>query len=115
MSTKLISVVTPCYNEETNVRELYQRIKAVFDGLPGYRYIHIFIDNASKDGTVAALREVAAADPCVKVIVNARDFGHIRSPHHALLQAPGEAVIALASDLQDPPELIPQFLAHWER
>jgi glycosyltransferase involved in cell wall biosynthesis len=115
MSTKLISVVTPCYNEEANVRELYQRIKAVFDGLPAYRYIHIFIDNASKDGTVAVLRELAAADPCVKVIVNARNFGHIRSPHHALLQAPGEAVIALASDLQDPPELIPQFLEHWER
>jgi glycosyltransferase involved in cell wall biosynthesis len=115
MSTKLISVVTPCYNEEANVRELYQRIKAVFDALPAYRYEHIFIDNASKDGTVAVLRELAAADPGVKVIVNARNFGHIRSPYHAMLHAPGEAVVALASDLQDPPELIPQFIAHWER
>jgi len=114
MSTKLVSVMTPCYNEEANVRELYQRIKAVFDALPAYRYEHIFIDNASKDGTVAVLRELAAADPNVKVIVNARNFGHIRSPHHALLQTSGDAVIALAADLQDPPELIPKFLEHWE-
>jgi glycosyltransferase involved in cell wall biosynthesis len=114
MPTKLISVMTPCYNEEANVRELYQRIKAVFDARPAYRYEHIFIDNASKDGTVAVLRELAAADPNVKVIVNARNFGHLRSPHHALLQTTGEAVIALAADLQDPPELIPTFLEHWE-
>jgi len=114
MPTKLISVLTPCYNEEANVRELYQRIKAVFDALPAYRYEHIFIDNASKDGTVAVLRELAAADPNVKVIVNARNFGHLRSPHHGLLQASGEAVIALAADLQDPPELIPAFIQHWE-
>ncbi len=114
MSTKLISVMTPCYNEEANVRELYQRIKAVFDALPAYRYEHIFIDNASKDGTVAVLRELAAADPNVKVIVNVRNFGHIRSPYYALLQARGDGVITMASDLQDPPELIPRFLEHWE-
>jgi len=113
--TKLISVVTPCYNEEANVRELYQRIKAVFDTLPGYGYEHIFIDNASRDGTVAELRRLAAADPNVKVIVNARNFGHIRSPYYALLQAQGDAVIALASDLQDPPELIPDFVRRWEQ
>ena len=115
MSTKLISVVTPCYNEEANVRELYERIKAVFAGLPAYRYEHIFIDNASRDGTVAVLRELAAADPNVKVIVNARNFGHIRSPYYALLQAGGDAVILMASDLQDPPELIPAFLERWEQ
>lgn len=114
-SARLISVVTPCYNEEANVRELYQRIKAVFDALPAYRYEHIFIDNASRDGTVAVLRELAAADVNVKVIVNARNFGHIRSPYHALLQARGDAVIAMASDLQDPPELIPEFLGLWEQ
>ena len=115
MSTKLISVVTPCYNEEANVRELYERIKAVFAALPAYRYEQIFIDNASRDGTVAVLRELAAADPSVKVIVNARNFGHIRSPYYALLQSGGDAVITMASDLQDPPELIPAFVAHWEQ
>ena len=115
MSTKLISVVTPCYNEETNVRELYQRIQAVFAGLQGYRYEQIFIDNASKDGTAAVLRELAARDPNVKVIFNARNFGHIRSPYYALLQARGDAVVGMASDLQDPPELIPAFLQRWEQ
>jgi glycosyltransferase involved in cell wall biosynthesis len=115
MSTKLVSVVTPCYNEEANVRELYQRIKAVFDALPAYRYEHIFIDNASRDGTVAVLRELAAADCNVKVIVNSRNFGPIRSSFYALLQAGGDAVILLASDLQDPPELIPAFLERWEQ
>jgi polyisoprenyl-phosphate glycosyltransferase len=115
MSTKLISVVTPCYNEEANVRELYQRIKAVFEGLPGYRYEQIFIDNASRDGTAAVLRELAAADPNVKVILNARNFGHIRSPYYALLQARGDAVVGMASDLQDPPELIPAFVERWEQ
>jgi glycosyltransferase involved in cell wall biosynthesis len=115
MSTKLISVVTPCYNEEANVRELYQLIKAVFDGLPRYRYEQIFIDNASRDGTAAVLRELAAADVNVKVILNARNFGHIRSPYYALLQAQGDAVVGMASDLQDPPELIPAFLERWEQ
>ena len=115
MPTKLISVVTPCYNEEGNVRELYEQIRAVFEGLKDkYRYEQIFIDNASKDGTVAELRKLAAADPNVKVILNVRNFGQVRSPAHALMQAHGDAVIGMASDLQDPPELIPQFLARWE-
>lgn len=111
---KLISVVTPCYNEEGNVRELYARIKAVFDKLPQYRYEHIFIDNASKDGTLNILRELAREDANVKVIVNVRNFGHIRSPYHGLLQARGDAAVYMASDLQDPPEMITEFLQRWE-
>lgn len=79
-----------------------------------YRYEHIFIDNASKDRTGTLLREIAAKDKNVKVILNARNFGHIRSPYHAMLQAQGDAVISLVSDLQDPPELIGNFLAKWE-
>jgi len=109
-----ISLMTPCYNEEANVGELHARVSAVMAGLPGYTYEHIFIDNASTDATVARLREIAAADARVKVIVNARNFGHIRSPMHALMQAKGEAVISLVADLQDPPEMIPQLLAKWE-
>lgn len=109
-----VSVITPCYNEEGNVEELYARVKAVMDAQPGYRYEHIFIDNASKDRTVSLLRGLAARDPAVKVIVNVRNFGHIRSPYHGLLQASGEAAIFLACDLQDPPELIATFLRHWE-
>ncbi len=109
-----ISVVTGCYNEEDNVRELYERVRAVVEGLPGYTYEHLFIDNASTDGTVAALRELAAADPRVRVIVNTRNFGHLRSPHHAMLEARGEAVIYIVADLQDPPELIAEFVQRWE-
>jgi glycosyltransferase involved in cell wall biosynthesis len=111
---KKISIVTPCYNEEDNVKELYERIKAAMQGLD-YEYEHIFIDNASVDRTVELLRGMAAQDSHVKVILNTRNFGHIRSPYHGLLQATGEAVIGMASDLQDPPEWIPEFLKKWEQ
>lgn len=111
---KLISVVTPCFNEAGNVVELHERVRGVFEKLAGYRWEHIFIDNASTDGTQAILRDLAARDPRVKVIINRRNFGHLRSPAHALLQAGGDAVVVLASDLQDPPEMIPEFLARWE-
>lgn len=114
MTQKLISVVTPCYNEEENVRELATRIRAVFSRLPGYDYEHILIDNASTDGTADFLRELAGEDKRIKVILNTRNFGHIRSPYHALLQGRGDAVIGMASDLQDPPEMIGEFLRKWE-
>ncbi len=111
---KLISIVTACFNEEENVDVLAERIRAVFEKLPQYRYEHIFIDNASTDTTVDKVKALAAQDDRVKLIVNERNFGHIRSPVHAVLQARGDAVIAMASDLQDPPEMISAFLAKWE-
>ena len=111
---KLISVVSPCYNEEGNVEQLTARVRAVFAQLPQYRYEHILIDNCSTDGTVEKLRAIAATDPHVKVIVNARNFGHIRSPHHAMMVAEGDAVIVLLSDLQDPPEMILDMVREWE-
>lgn len=110
-----VGVVLPCYNEEGNVDELYERLTKVFAGLPHYTYELLFIDNASTDATVAKIKAIIAHDPRVKVIVNARNFGHIRSPFHGLLEAPGDCVIVLATDLQDPPELIPQFLEQWDR
>ena len=111
---KLISVMSPCYNEEQNVRECYEQVKKVFQEIGRYRYEHIFIDNASKDGTLAVLRDLAAKDKNVKVIVNARNFGPIRSGYHGLISARGDAVICIVSDLQDPPELIKEFLKKWE-
>jgi len=111
---KLISIVTPCFNEEENVDLLTERIRAVFAELPQYAYEHIFIDNASSDKTVEKVKAQAAKDHRVKLIVNARNFGHIRSPVHGLLQARGDAVVCMASDLQDPPELIKEFLIKWE-
>jgi len=111
---KLLSVVSGCYNEVDNVRECYERVKKAVEEIGRYRYEHIFIDNASKDGTLAVLREIAAKDKNVKIIVNARNFGHIRSPLHAIFQARGDAIISVVSDLQDPPELIKEFVKKWE-
>ena len=81
---------------------------------PNYLYEHLFIDNASTDSTVAILKRLAQADHNVKLIVNARNFGHIRSPIHALFQARGDVMIGIASDFQEPPDLIPQMIAAWE-
>jgi glycosyltransferase involved in cell wall biosynthesis len=114
MPKRFISIITPCLNEEDNVLPLYERIRVVFAGLPEYDYEHIFADNASTDSTQQILRELARSDRRVKVIFNMRNFGHIRSPYNALLAAKGDAVLALACDLQDPPELIAEFLARWE-
>jgi glycosyltransferase involved in cell wall biosynthesis len=110
---KTISIVTPCYNEQDNVEELYAQVRSVMAGLP-FAYEHIFIDNASLDTTVPILKRLAASDKNVKIIVNARNFGHIRSPIHALFQARGDAVIGIVADLQDPPSLIPTLIAEWE-
>jgi glycosyltransferase involved in cell wall biosynthesis len=110
---KLISIVTPCYNEEANIDELYQRIVAVMATLP-YDYEHICIDNASTDSTVPKIKAIAARDKRVKLIVNARNFGHIKSPYYAILQSRGDACILIASDLQDPPEMIAEFVKKWE-
>ncbi|OIP94565.1 glycosyltransferase [Candidatus Wirthbacteria bacterium CG2_30_54_11] len=114
MAKKLISIMTACYNEEENVEELHRQVTAVFAGLPQYDYEHLFIDNCSTDRTVEILKKIAADDKRVKIIVNARNFGHIRSPSHGLLQARGDAVISVVADLQDPPEMIVDFLKKWE-
>ncbi|UEP20609.1 glycosyltransferase family 2 protein [Burkholderia ambifaria] len=110
---KHITVVTPCFNEEENVRVVYEETRRVFSTIPEVTYDHLFIDNASTDSTVAILRTIAADDPAVGVIVNARNFGHIRSPMHGLLQAKGDAVILLVADLQDPPDLMREFVKQW--
>lgn len=114
MPKRLLSIITPCFDEEGNVAAVYEQVKQALAKLPDYDYEHIFIDNASTDSTQSILRSLAASDPRVKVIINMRNFGQSRSPYHAFLQARGEAVIGLASDLQDPPELIPQFVEQWE-
>lgn len=114
MGKKLISIVTPCYNEEDNIEELYQRVAAVMAAQP-YDYEHICIDNCSTDGTVRKIKEIAAYDSRLKLIVNVRNFGHIRSPYYGLLQSSGDACVLIASDLQDPPEMITEFIKKWEQ
>ena len=113
--TKLISIMSPCFNEEKNINELYKRICNTIEPLIQYQFEMIFIDNSSTDKTVEILREIAQNDRRVKVIVNIRNFGPVRSPYWAVMQTRGEATIGLASDLQDPPEMIPKFIEEWEK
>jgi polyisoprenyl-phosphate glycosyltransferase len=114
VKNKLISIVTPCYDEEENIDELYERIVETMKSLP-YDYEHIFIDNCSLDSTVLKIKSKIAIDSNVKLIVNSRNFGHIRSPYYGLIQSKGDACILLASDLQDPPEIILEFVKKWEQ
>ncbi|MBT8604106.1 glycosyltransferase family 2 protein [Polynucleobacter paneuropaeus] len=112
---KKISILTPCYNEEGGIAECYLAIRTIFkDRLQQYDYEHIFIDNCSADRTVDILKEIAATDHKVKIIVNSRNFGLSRSPYHGKLQATGDAVIPVVADLQTPPEIIPKFIEKWE-
>jgi len=111
---KTLTVLTPCFNEEANVRELYLRVRAAVATAGNYQYEHIFIDNASTDNTLNELKAIAAKDRNVKVIRNTRNFGHIRSPMHAFYQASGDAVIFIVADLQDPPEMIVDLIRKWQ-
>jgi glycosyltransferase involved in cell wall biosynthesis len=115
---KRISIISPAYNEEDNVEACYQAVADLFaPGAPleHYEREHIFADNASEDSTATILRRLAENDPCVKVILNARNFGPFRSNFNALRYATGDAVVVfLPADLQDPPEVIPEMVKHWE-
>ncbi|SEM33885.1 glycosyltransferase family 2 protein [Bradyrhizobium sp. OK095] len=116
MTVKTISVITPCYNEELNVRDCYEAIRKIFDSeLKGYRREHIFCDNASDDRTMEILREIATQDPAVKIIVNARNFGPLRNTYNGVMASTGDAVLLfMPADMQDPPDLLPQFVELWE-
>jgi len=114
MRKKRLSIVSGCFNEEGNVEELYHRIVAVMDDLPEYDFEIIFIDNSSTDETVPILKRLAAVDRRVRIIVNLTNFGAIRSGFHGFIQGRGDAVITLVSDLQEPPELIREFIEKWE-
>ncbi|MCZ8225442.1 MAG: glycosyltransferase family 2 protein [Microcystis sp. LE19-84.1B] len=111
---KKISVVTPCYNEEGNIEEIYLQVKQIFADLEKYDYEHLFIDNASQDKTVDILKGIAIKDSNVKIIVNARNFGAIRSIYYGIIQPDADAVVLIFADLQDPPNLIVDFIKKWE-
>jgi len=111
---KLISIVTPLYNEADNVLELCDRIRRVMLSL-NFDYEHICIDNSSTDNTVAKIKHLASTDNRLKLIVNARNFGYNRSSYYGILQSKGDACIMLAADLQDPPEIIPELIDKWEQ
>lgn len=114
-SKPLISIVTPAYNEAENIGPLIEAIRQEMGNMEEkYNYEHIIIDNASTDDTVAIVKKYCEDDKRVKLIVNSRNFGHIRSPFYGLLQGKGDAVIIMASDFQDPIELIPKHIENWE-
>jgi len=113
-SLKKISVVAGCYNEKGNLQEFYDRLITVFKQLPKYDYEIIVADNSSTDGSQDILRRLTTADKKFKVILNSNNFGQIRSPFNALLQASGDVVVAITSDLQNPPEMIFEFIKKWE-
>jgi len=114
MSERVITILTPCFNEVDNVRELHRRVQTVAQELPEYLIEHLFVDNASTDGTVEELRAISAADDTVKVILNARNFGADRSGMNGMLAARGEVVGIVAADGQDPPELFVEMVRAWE-
>jgi len=111
----LISIMSPCFNEADNIEELIQRVCSALRKAGIENYEIILADNDSTDGTQEIIRELAKKNTRVKAIFNARNFGHIRSPYYAFLQAQGDAVISLASDLQDPPEMIPTLIDEWKK
>ena len=113
MSDKLISIVTPCFNEEQNIEKLCLEVEKIFKNL-NYKYEHIVIDNKSTDKTRNILKSLVQKNKNLKVILNSKNFGHIRSPYYAMLQSSGDAVILLSADFQDPIELIPDLIDKWK-
>lgn len=107
-----ISIVTPTYNEVENIENLYLDIKKIMNDL-NIKYEHIIIDNSSSDGTIELIKKIAREDYNVKIIINSKNYGHIRSPFHGILQSDGDATILMASDYQDPPHLIPELINKW--
>ena len=107
-----VSVVIPCYDEEENAAAIARAVATQLEKVTSSFEI-IFIDNASADRTVEVVRGLCAQDPRIKLIVNTRNFGQVRSPAHALFQANGRAIIGIVADFQDPPELIPEFVRRW--
>ena len=110
----MISVVTPTYNEKDNIEELYFEIKKNFNKI-NQEYEHIIIDNNSNDGTIEIIKKLAKDDKNLKIIINRKNFGQMKSPYYGLLQSSGEATIYLSSDFQDPPELIEKFILEWKK
>jgi glycosyltransferase involved in cell wall biosynthesis len=111
---KLISIVTPCYNEEDNVRQWYEAVKQEMLSETQYDYELLLIDNHSTDKTWSIIREICAADSRVVAIRNARNFGAVRSSFYAMLQARGACMIGMVCDFQDPPHMIHDYLRRWE-
>jgi len=107
-----VSVVIPCRNEEDNARSIAAAVISQLEPL-GVTFDIIFVDNQSNDRTVEIIRDMCASDPRIRLIINTRNFGQMRSPTHGIFAARGRAVIGMCADFQDPPTLLPQFIERW--
>ena len=114
---KKISVITPCFNEDLSILACIEEVQKVFEQkLPNYELEHIFCDNCSTDRTVEILKQKAETDSRIKIIINSRNFGILKNTYNGVLNATGDAVILfMPVDLQDPPELIYEFVKQWEK
>ena len=108
-----ISIVTPTFNEIENIEKLCVEIKNEITKIK-CDYEHIIIDNSSTDGTIEKIKNLASKDKNIKVIINSKNYGHIKSPFYGILQTTGDACILMASDFQDPIELIPKYIKKWK-
>lgn len=111
---KLISIVTPLYNEEENVDELARRLTLLFDANPSYDFEVIAVENGSTDSTFQKLLAVREKDPRFKILRLARNFRMDGGLTAGMRYAKGDAAVVMTADLQDPPELITDFIAKWE-
>lgn len=113
---KKISVLIPCYNEAENVGPISKAVTDIMEReLPQYDYELVFIDNDSTDGTRDILRGLCSANPRIKAILNARNFGQFNSPYYGMLQMTGDCVIEMVADFQDPVDMIPKYVHEWEK
>lgn len=113
-SKKLVSVIVPIFNEVLMVDEIYDRIKEVFVNIESYEYEIVFFDDGSTDGTCEEIEKLCAKDNKVKAVFYSRNFGYLKNTFYCMQQAKGDCAIVIHADLQNPPELIPEFLAKWE-
>ena len=113
---KKISILIPCFNETDNIVPISEAVVQVLESnLSDYDYEVVFIDNASNDGTRDKLRIVCSKNPKIKAILNVTNFGQFNSPFYGMCQCTGDCVIAMCCDFQDPVEMIPKFVAEWEK
>ncbi len=110
---KKIVVVTPTFNEEDNIPLIHAAVRKVFESL-SYEYTHLFIDNCSTDKSQNILRKLASKYRNIQVIINEANFGHVRSPYYGMISANGDAIIMIGADLEEPPELLVDFIRGWE-
>jgi dolichol-phosphate mannosyltransferase len=115
LDTRLVSVVVPVFRNADSLRELHARLSAVAEGLSGLRCEFIFVDDGSPDDSFSILEQLAAGDRRVSAIGLSRNFGSNAALLAGLTQTGGDAVVTLAADLQDPPEVIPRLIEEWQR